>query len=149
MASPKKTLWVDWDGTAVREAWPRQPKSFEPGFVRFMQKAHQEGVHLYIFSCRLSPIDPFTGDDRDPSHVADEIAYVRDMLDSHGLDFVDVWLRPGKPPGAGIDNNVETFTGSWARTGNRVLARLQSTRARFPALPGSLEETHGAEDSTG
>lgn len=136
--TPVHTAVIDWDGTAVPAAWPERPTEFMPGFVKNMKRLHRAGVRLIIFSARLSPWDPWTGTRRDPVHVFGETQYVRDMLDSHGLGFIDIWTKDGKPGGSVyVDDKAERYggrPGSWDKVTDKILLRLGKEEAVFPAM---------------
>lgn len=136
--APVHTAVIDWDGTAVPAMWPEQPQEFMPGFVDAMKKLHREGVRLLIFSARLSPYDPWTSQRRDTSIVLSEYAYIRNLLDRHGLTFVDIWSKEGKPGGSVyVDDKAERYNGCkgcWAKVADRVLLRLGKEEAVFPAF---------------
>ena len=84
-----------WSADLSYAMWPDRPTEFMPGFVKNMKRLHAAGWKVTIFSARLSPFDPWTSRRRPPEVVAEEVQYVRDMLDRHGLTFVDIW--PKKP----------------------------------------------------
>jgi len=136
--TPVHTIAVDWDGTAVPPMWPERPTEFMPGFVEAMHRLHEQGWRIIIWTARISPYDPWTSQRRPDSIVQDEIDYIRGMLDYHGLDFVDIWTKEGKP-GASvyIDDKAERYNGnagSWRRLTNKILLRLGAERAIFPAF---------------
>ena len=132
------TAIVDWDGTAVPACWPDQPKAFMPGFVANMHRLHRAGIHIKIASARLTPFDPWTGAPADPAHIEHERRYMRDLLDSHGLTFIDIWTQPGKPSGSVyIDDKAERYGGCkkcWNKVTDKVLMRLGKEDAMFPAF---------------
>lgn len=109
-----------------------------PGFVKNMQRLHRNGWKITIFSARLSPWDPFTFQRRPTHVVADEINYVREMLDSHGLTYVDIWTKEGKPGGSVyVDDKAERYNPSaraWDRVTARILLRAGQEEAVFPAF---------------
>lgn len=136
--TPVHTAIIDWDGTAVPAMWPKRPTEFMPGFVESMNRLHNAGWKVTIFSARLSPWDPFTFQRR-PAHViAAEINYVRQMLDSHGLTYVDIWTKEGKPGGSVyVDDKAERYNPSpraWRRVTDRILLRAGQEDAVFPAF---------------
>ena len=134
--TPVHQAVIDWDGTAVPAMWPEQPTEFMPGFVRNMRKLHEAGWKIVIFSARLSPYDPWTSRRRDPAVVAAEFQYVRDMLDRHGLTFVDIWRKDGKPGGTVyVDDKAERYNGtnrSWDRLTEKIM--LRAGDPMFPAF---------------
>lgn len=136
--TPVHTIAVDWDGTAVPAMWPEKPTEFMPGFVEAMRRFHAAGMKIIIFTARISPYDPWTSERR-PAEVTDaEIAYIRGMLDDHGLDFVDIWVKEGKP-GASVyvDDKAERYhgcNGCWRRMTDKVMTRLGAEEAYFPAF---------------
>jgi len=133
------TVVVDWDGTAVPQMWPARATEFMPGFVEAMRTLHAQGFRILIASARLSPLDPWTGKERDPSYVFAEAQYMRNMLDEHGLTFIDVWTKPGKPGGSVyIDDKAERYggrPGSWRAVTEKILMRLGKEEPIFPAFP--------------
>lgn len=136
----RHSLAIDWDGTVVVPAWPEQTREFMPGAVEALKKL-AEHAHIFIWSARISPLDPFTGIERDAAHVLSEVQYIRDTLDEAGLHMIDIWTRPGKP-GATVyvDDKAERYhgrPGSWAALTEKILARMADTPAEFPALVGS------------
>lgn len=138
--TPRHTIVVDWDGTAVPAQWPDRPTTFMPGFVKAMRKFHREGCALLICSARISPYDPWTGRRRPRSHAQAEVQWMRHMLDSEGLTFIDIWTKEGKPGGSVyIDDKAERYGGranSWDRVTEKVLLRLGKEEAVFPAHIG-------------
>jgi hypothetical protein len=141
--TPRHTINIDWDGTAVPAMWPERPTEFMPGFERAMRRLNAAGIKLQIFTARISPYDPWTGQRRDPGLVQTEIAYIRDMLDRHGLTFVGVWTREGKPGGSRyVDDKGVRYGGrtrSWDRLTDRLLLELGAEAPMFPALPEEEE----------
>ncbi len=136
--TPVHTAIIDWDGTAVPGMWPERPIEFMPGFVKNMERLHRNGWKITIFSARLSPWDPFTFVRRSPALVAAEVNAVRELLDSHGLTYVDIWTKEGKPGGSVyVDDKAERYTGStrsWDRVTDRILLRAGQEDAVFPAF---------------
>lgn len=122
------TIIVDLDGTLIERKWPDMG-DWMPGAVEAMRTFHKAGMHIKLFSCRLSPYTPY-GKPRDPTEVATEIQKVRHKLDSAGLSFIDIWTLPGKPSGAVyIDDKAERYgrnKGSWRAMTEKVLLRLDS-----------------------
>jgi len=118
--------------------WPDRPTEFMPGFVKNMKRLHREGVRLIIASARISPWDPWTGQRRDPAYVFAEVQAMRDLLDRHGLGFIDIWTKDGKP-GASVyvDDKAERYggrPGSWDKVTDKILLRLGKEDAVFPAM---------------
>jgi hypothetical protein len=134
--TPVHTAIIDWDGTAVPAMWPDRPTEFHPGFVRNMQRLHEAGWKITISSARISPWDPFTSQRRPAHIVADEVNYIRQMLDAAGLTYVDIWTKEGKPGGSVyVDDKAERYnpsTRAWDRVTERIL--LRAGQAEFPAF---------------
>ena len=122
---------VDWDGTAVKNAWPDQTREFMPGFVDAMRRFHAAGLIPVIESSRFNPNDYLTQKEtaRSRAQAESERRYVRDTLDEAGLSFVQIHTQRGKPTGmAYIDDKGERYNGkthSWRRMVDRVLARAE------------------------
>ena len=136
--TPRHTVNVDWDGTAVPAQWPERPTEFMPGFIRNMHRLHNAGIKLQIWTARINPYDPWTKQLRDPAYVAEEVLYIRNMLDASGLTFIDIWTREGKPGGSAyVDDKAERYTGrpgSWDAVTNKLLVRLLDEEPIFPAF---------------
>lgn len=136
---PVHTVVVDWDGTAVPQMWPERAMEFMPGFVEAMRTLHAQGFRLIIASARLSPLDPWTGKERDPAYQFAEVQYMRNLLDEHGLTFIDIWTKPGKPGGSVyVDDKAERYggrPGSWRAVTEKILMRLGKEEPIFPAFP--------------
>lgn len=136
---PKHVINVDWDGTAVPSEWPGRPTTFFPGFVEAMQRFRAAGHPVRIFTARINPIDPWTGETRPDAEVEDEIRYIRDTLDAAGLTFVEIYTKPGKPGGAVyIDDKAERYNPgakSWVRLADKILLRLSGEEPVFPHIP--------------
>lgn len=139
------TAIIDWDGTAVKAMWPERPMEFMPGFVEAMNALHRAGIKLVIFSARLSPYDPWTSERRSPEIVANEVQYIRDLLDRHGLTFVDIWTKEGKPGGSVyVDDKAERYNGCrrcWDKVTAKILMRLTAEAPQFPAFDQTKEAT--------
>lgn len=136
--TPVHQIIVDWDGTAVPPMWPERPTVFMPGFVESMNRLHAAGFKLVIASARLSPYDPWTSERRPQEIVDEEIAAMRALLDQHGLTFIDIWTKEGKPGGSVyIDDKAERYNGCngcWRRLTDKILIRLGAEEAVFPAF---------------
>jgi len=142
--TPVHTAIIDWDGTAVPAMWPEQPDRFMPGFEDNMLRLNAAGVRIVIASARLSPYDPWTSQRRDPAVVFGEVMAMRNLLDSKGLTFIDIWTKEGKPGGSVyVDDKAERYAGrkgSWDKVTDRILMRLGKEDAVFPAF----DQTKGA-----
>jgi hypothetical protein len=140
----KHTVVVDWDGTAVPSCWPGRPTTFLPGFVENMFRLHRAGIHLLIHSARLTPFDPITSMAKSPAAVAEEVQYVRSTLDSAGLTFIDIWVKPGKPQGSAyVDDKAERYHGCrrcWDKVTDKILLRLGREEAVFPPFNQGASE---------
>ena len=138
--TPRHTIIIDWDGTAVPAMWPERPQNFMPGFVEAMERLHAAGYHLQIFSARLNPIDPWTKQRRSKEVMDEEVAYIRNMLDGAGLSYIDIWVREGKPGGSVyVDDKAERYhgcNGCWRRMADKILMRLGNEAAVFPPTMG-------------
>jgi hypothetical protein len=93
-----------------------------PGAVEALDRMCLLG-HVTIWTCRIAPVDPHGPVDpvtwRDPKHVVDEIGAIRSMLYEEGLDNVEIWTRPYKPPADYyIDNKAVRYmpTVGWSTT---------------------------------
>lgn len=136
--TPVHTLNIDWDGTAVPAMWPERPTEFLPGFEKAMRRLHAAGFRLQIWTARISPYDPWTSQRRPDYLVATEIAYIRDLLDRHGLTFIDIWVKEGKPGGSAyVDDKAERYggrPGSWDKLTEKIILRLGAEEPTFPVF---------------
>lgn len=143
--TPRHTVVLDWDGTLVPAQWPERPTTFMPGAIPALQAMHKAGYKLLVFSARLSPFDPFTSRRRDPSVLASEYQYVRDMLDRAGLAYVDIWRQEGKPGGSiYVDDKAVRYTGrpgSWRAVTEKIFALLGAEEPFFPEFNQEVAET--------
>lgn len=137
--TPRHTINVDFDGTAVEAMWPGMPTEFLPGFVEAMRRFRDAGHPIQIWTARINPRDPWTGRDRAPEWVDQEVGAIRNLLDSHGLQFVDIYQGAGKPGGSVyIDDKAERYNPgprSWARLADKILLRLDGEEPIFPHIP--------------
>ena len=137
--TPRHTAIIDWDGTAVPAMWPERPTEFMPGFIRNVQRLHAAGWKVTISSARISPWDPWTSMRRPAAHVAEEVGYIRNMLDEAGLTYVDIWTKEGKPGGdVYVDDKAERYhgrPGSWDAVVSKILVR-----AGEPTFPAFVQE---------
>ena len=137
--TPRHVLNIDWDGCAVPAAWPDRPDNFHPGFVEAMHRFNKAGHPIRIWTARINPRDPWTGERRPDDVVEEEVQYIRDMLDSHGLQFIEIYRDEGKPGGAVyIDDKAERYNAgprSWARLADKILLRLDGEEPVFPHIP--------------
>lgn len=135
-----RTIVLDWDGTMVPNSWPEQPTEFMPGAVEAVKRLYATGrFHMRVSSARLNPYDPYTFQRRHSSIVESETQYIRDMLDSAGLTFVDIWTLDGKTPGdLYIDDKGERYSGrpsAWTTLAEKILARWpEGDENEFPVF---------------
>jgi hypothetical protein len=119
--------------------WPERPTKFMPGFVEAMRRFRDAGHPVRIYTARINPIDPWTGDVRPDAVVQEEIDYIRATLDAAGLQFVEIYNKPGKPGGAVyIDDKAERYNPgprSWQRVADKILLRLDNEAPIFPHIP--------------
>jgi predicted phosphatase len=65
-----------------------------------------------------------------PEQAKREYAYIRRMLDEVGLEHVEIWQRPYKPPAiVYIDDKAIRFEGDWRATMDMVLEKIQPVLA--------------------
>lgn len=132
--SKSKIIILDFDGTIAENAWP-DIGPILPGAYEACVAFRAAGHRLVLNSARLNPLDPFTGEERAPAVVMGEIQAVRDWLDRHGLNFVEIYTGPGKPGGdIYIDDKGERYAGTpgaWKRLAPKVLARLDESPAFY------------------
>jgi hypothetical protein len=134
--TPRHTVVVDWDGTAVPAMWPEQPTTFLPGFVEAMRRFRDAGHPIIIHTARINPIDPWSGERRPQAHIEAEVQYIRDALDAARLNFIGIYRGEGKPGGAVyIDDKAERYNeglNSWGRLADKILLRLDGEEPIFP-----------------
>lgn len=132
------TVVLDFDGTLVPAVWPERPTEFMPGAVEACFAMHRAGLHLLVATARLNPYNPWTNQRRPDAEIESDYRYIRDLLDSAGLTFVDIWKLPGKASGSlYVDDKAVRYTGrkgSWRATTEKVLALLGKEDPTFPAF---------------
>lgn len=113
---------IDWDGTLVAPSWPERTTEWMPGAVSAVKALVEAGVRVIVMSSRIAPFEPGEKVARAPEMVDAEIAYIRTMLDTEGLQEVDIQdLRkwPWKPGAvAYVDDKGVFYDGqpeTWAR----------------------------------
>lgn len=114
-----------------------------PGAAKALRRFHEAGHPVRVWTARINPMDPWTGERRPDDVVQLEIDYIRATLDAHGLDFVDIYTAEGKPGGAVyIDDKAERYTGgakSWDRLADKILLRLDGEEPTFPHIGNGVE----------
>ena len=90
-----------------------------PGAVDALKRLSELGT-VVIHSCRVAPFEfHMPGREvvwRDEVETADEILNVKGMLFEVGLENIEVWTRPYKPPALiYIDDRGYRFDGDWAK----------------------------------
>ena len=119
---------VDFDGTLVTKAWPGIGEWF-PGAIRSMHELREAGHHVFLYSSRLNPCWP-DGRERDPGEWEAELRRVREMLDSAGLAWMEIFtdIKQGKPHfDLLIDDKAMFFPGrpgSWSKILPAVLLKV-------------------------
>jgi hypothetical protein len=110
----KPAIAVDWDGTLVPERYPEQPREWLPGAEKALRKLTRR-YKVYVWTSRIAPtVHKEWHKIRPDGEVEKEIAYIRDMLDSHGFKMVGIWTAPFKLPAEFyIDNKGVHFDGDW------------------------------------
>lgn len=139
----RHTIIVDWDGTCVVADWPNKPVEWMPGALRALHDMASY-ANVVIHSARLNPMNPYTHEPQHPDDVAEEVNYIRRMLDNNELSHVGIWTEPGKPSGdMYIDDKAERYNQrphSWDKLRRKVRMRFQEPNAHFP--PWGPEEEH-------
>lgn len=143
--TPRHTINVDWDGTAVPAVWPERPTSFLPGFVEAMRRFRDAGHPVQIWTARINPLDPWSGERRPEADIKAEVQYIRDALDAARLNFISIYRGEGKPGGAVyIDDKAERYVygrNSWARLADKILLRLDDEEPVFPYHSQEVESS--------
>lgn len=102
---------VDWDGTVVTNEWPKQSEIWTPGSVEALRAISQFSVP-FIYTSRIAkgPEGPYP--EKSVGEVQVEINYIREMLDSVGLQHIEVWNKPWKPGAiAYVDDKAVHYSG--------------------------------------
>lgn len=137
--TPHHVINVDFDGTLVPAMWPERPVNLLPGAAEALTRFHRAGHPVQVWTARISPNDPWTGNRRTDEAIENEVQYIRDVLDAHGLTFVNIYRGEGKPGGAVyIDDKAERYNPgarSWARLADKILLRLDGEASIFPYHP--------------
>ena len=104
---------------------------FLPGAVDALYELDRLG-NVVIHSCRVAPFEFHEPGRqivwRDEEVTAAEIRWVKSKLESIGLDHIEVWTRPYKPPALiYIDDKGWRFDGNWPETVDFVRALVAGT----------------------
>lgn len=119
----------DLDGTLVDDHHYPEMGDWLPGAVEALRKLKRLGK-VTIYSCRLAPYAypaaarPQDDISRPSVEVLLERNRIYTMLHEQGLEDIEVWTRPYKPPGYLIDNHGIRFTGDWDETFEHLLDAL-------------------------
>ncbi len=117
---------VDFDGTLVKPAWPGVGEWYD-GAISAMNTLNEAGHYVFLYTARLAPEWP-DGSPRDPSEVYTDTQIVREVLDSAGLTWMDIWTGAGKPNwDLLIDDKAMWFPGrdrSWKAILPKIMIRV-------------------------
>jgi len=109
----KPTVVVDWDGTCVPARWPEKPTEWLPGAREGLRQLLLLDYEVLIHSARLHAFDINL---IDPNPTRDEdFAYIREMLDSAGLEEVGICMDSKPPAVAYVDDRAVRFDGDWGQ----------------------------------
>lgn len=108
---------IDWDGVCVENAWPAMGR-WLPGAARGLHRLKQLGT-VIIWSSRVAPLEIHDQGVREirwrsEDVTAEEILAIKRKLKRAGLEDLEVWTRPYKPPAiVYVDDRGFKFEGDW------------------------------------
>lgn len=91
---------IDWDGTLVKQEWPKKTTEWMPGAVDAL-RAINKYAQIVIYTSRVAPAELDEITPRPVAEVEAEIDYIKNMLASAGIRDAIVWdhrIWPWKPP---------------------------------------------------
>ncbi len=123
----KATIIIDWNHTLVAEGWDG-PYTFLLGAAEALRDFLGLGYQVKVHSCVLHSKDFDEVAPCDTQKRAKNYWYIRDLLDSEGLQDVEIITEVDKPPAVWyIDDKAIHFDGSWRKV-VRKIAREQPKR---------------------
>lgn len=114
---------IDLDGTLIEQRWWPQLGPLKPGAVKYVTMLLRDN-DVTIFTARINKLD-LDGKRRSQEEVDQEIQNIRELLDSNGLQEVEIHVTKGKPSALlFIDDRAICFDGSWRRAYHEAVKRL-------------------------
>lgn len=123
MHNVRPLIAIDLDGTLIEARhWPKLGP-LKPGAVKYVKMLLRDN-DVTIFTARINKMD-LDGYRRDEQDVINEIIGIRALLDSNGLEDVDIHIEEGKPSAlVFIDDRAVEFDGSWRRAYHKTRTKL-------------------------
>ena len=115
------TVIIDWNNTLVSQDWDG-PYTFLEGACKALRALLTAGYTVKVHSLVLHSKDWCTIAPSDPQRRAKNYWYMRDALDSEGLQDVEIETEVDKIPAVWyIDDKNLQFDGNWPKIVRKVL----------------------------
>ncbi len=116
----KATIVIDWNNTLVNESWDG-PYTFVDGAISALESFLYSGYQVKVHSCVLQSKDWDEVAPADTQRRAKNYWYMRDLLDQHHFQGVDIITEVDKPPAVWyIDDKAIHFDGNWRKVVRKV-----------------------------
>ncbi len=126
----KPRFAVDFDGTLIEDDKYPAMGDWIPGAADAVRKLERLG-QVIIHTCRVAPSHHLTEEPLGQDAVDAEIRLIRNKLGEEGLDHLEIWTKPWKPPAAVyIDNKAVAFRGDWEQALEDVMDTIASITAK-------------------
>ncbi len=114
------TIIVDWNGTLVEEPWDG-PYTFKDGAISALESFLYSGYQVKVHSCVLHSRDFDELAPCDTQKRAKNYWYMRDLLDAHHFQGIDIITEVDKPPAVWyIDDKAIHFNGDWQKVVDHI-----------------------------
>lgn len=111
---------VDFDNTLFEESAEGDVVPIE-GAREALAELRQNGHHVVIHTCRTTVA-------REEGNLADEIAWIEEMLHANGMPFDEIYVGDKMIADAYVDDRAVAFRGDWVDALESLETHLASRR---------------------